>query len=351
MDFKNINITSTALIHFLTDNSQCYVRIKNIATGLYLYCAQSANQDATEKMVGSVTINNVSATEKIVGCATEKIVGSATGSVIILKPFYKLSMIGMTVQHNDTQIFAPVANSSLISSHNKTDKHYFYLMGTLTETYICSSTTELNRYGERGRFLYMTDDGYVHSDGDISIGSAVWQIEKINAPIVNTDVRVDYNKLHTAIVKESKRNTDSLFQTSVKQFSLHNVGCKKYLDVSIENDISYQNKLIGTDEKTKFIIRLVPNETYVYISFYLNNKIINVYTLPKSSDAYLGAPECNWAKFYLIRRNNYYMFQCIHREADIYGNYGRYLCMCSDNGYYISSNGCETDEMSMWELK
>jgi hypothetical protein len=197
----------------------------------------------------------------------------------------------------------------------------------------------------------MTENGYVHSDGDISIGSSVWKIEKLNSCTSNIDVRMDYEKLYLNIAKESLRNTETLFQSTVRHFSLYNIGCKKYLDVSIEIDVVYENKLIGTDEKTGFIIRPIVNESCVYLTYYLDGKTINVFTLPRNNNVFIGAPECDWAKFYLIRRNNYYLFQCFHRESDINGNYGRYLCMRFDNEFKIESDGCESNEMSKWNIK
>jgi hypothetical protein len=206
-------------------------------------------------------------------------------------------------------------------------------------------------FGEKGRYMYMTDSGYIHSDGDISIGSSVWKIEKLNLHTLNTDTRADYEKLHLNIMKESKRNTETLFQNTVKQFSLYNIGFKKYCGVAIENNTSYENTLIGTDDKIKFIIRPIVDGNCVYISYYLNGRMMNIFTIPRNKEAYVGAPECDWAKFYLIRRNNYYMFQCFHRESDINGNYGRYLCMRLNGELKIESNGCEADDISKWNIK
>jgi hypothetical protein len=68
----------------------------------------------------------------------------------------------------------------------------------------------------------------------------------------------------------------------------------------------------------------------------------------------MGAPDCNWAKFYIIKRKNNYLFQCFHRESDPYGGNGRYLCMIQEDEtidkFIVLSNGSIDEKKSMWNL-
>lgn len=377
---ETIETSSASLIHFITNGSQCYVKIKNVKTGLYLRINQIVNANdcvsTCEYSTNSLSIDQNMMTAII---KEPSIVGNIDGSILVIHPSYIVSQLYITIptnlnkicddymyasQNNVTEsqdcnsiptelnIVATKDSSILKIALNRTDDAYFKLNGTLSETFICMCQDEPNMFGEKGRYLYMSDDGYVHSDGDPSIESSIWKIEKINSYVPMNDIRTDYEKQFLDTIKESRRNLDLLFPNIIKYFTFYNVGCGKYLNISIENENSYENKLYGDNEKIKFIIRPILNENCVYISYYLCGRFANIYTIPKSDVVYIGAPDCNWAKFYIVRRNNYYMFQCFHREADINGNYGKYLCMSNcDNNIIVASNGCEFDDTSRWEIK
>ena len=48
-------------------------------------------------------------------------------------------------------------------------------------------------FGEKGRYLYISDNNHIKVDGDISLSSASWKIEKLNEHIISQDIRVNYN--------------------------------------------------------------------------------------------------------------------------------------------------------------
>lgn len=354
----DIEIKSKALIHFITNDEPCYVRIRNISTGLYIHLENNESNYVPKYMDYG---NPVLVKKK------NAIIGDPDGSIIIIRQSYTLSHACMSIYNitrgDDgqpiTKNIAFTNDLSMLSISPFNDANsQFYFMGTLDELYICPNTDELNMFGEKRRYLYMSDDGYVHSDGDPSINSSLWKIEKLNTSILKQDIRTDYKKQFCDILKESKRNIDFLFPSTMKYFTFQNVGCKKNLCVSLKQNmtstktlVDYDSGLIGRDESTNFVIRAIPNENCVYISHYLSGTYLNIYTIPKMDDVFVGAPDCNWAKFYVIKKKNYYLFQCFHREADINGNYGRYLCMMGDDVNKVVANGCENDEKSMWLLK
>lgn len=343
---KKQQIVSMSLIHFLTNGSDCYIKLKNIATGLYLYIdIINSDSNTLEKSA----------------------IGNDNGSLLILSPTYMLSkccfIIPANINTNKTTRFYLTAthDSALLKkTGERTNDSFFYLQrnnfsNDNNSFYICAYQSDTNMFGEQGRYLYMSDDGTIYVNGDPSISSALWKIEKINEQQIIKDVRTDCDKLFDDVVKESKHNLTLLFPDITKYFNVFNVGCKKYLNISIVNEISGENELFGDDTKMNLILRPIPSENCVYISHYVNRVFMNIYTIPDSIDVYAGAPDCNWAKFYIIKRNNQYLFQCFHRESDINGNYGRYLCMkkihINDNDKYeIFANGsCDEDE-SKWTL-
>lgn len=376
-----IDTESASLIHFITNGSQCYVKIKNIKTGLYLRINQIINADDFMTLTTRYSANSSCMDQNMITAIIKEpfVVGNNDGSILLFHPSHTISQSYITIPTNLNKIcddYVYTTQNNINNAHdcnavptelniittkdssmlkvalNRTEDAYFELCGTLLETYIRTCHDELNMFGEKGRYLYMSDDGYVHTNGDPSIESSVWKIEKINAAIQVNDIRTDYEKLFQDTIKESRRNLDILFPNTLKYFTLYNIGCGKYLNISIESETSYKNKLFGDDGKTKFVIRPISNENCTYISYNLTGKFANIYTIPKTDMVYAGAPECNWAKFYVIRRNNYYMFQCFHREADMYGNYGKYLCMNKcDNNISVSSNGSEFDDASRWDIK
>jgi hypothetical protein len=331
-------IQSMSLIHFLTNQIECYVRIKNIVTGKYLHIDTSPHEPNTIE---------------------KKVIGNGDGTIIILKPSYLLSKCYFIVISNvnselHTKYYLTATHDSAIikKTIDKCNDSLFYLDGTLDETYICANQIDKNMYGEIGRYLYMTDEDAVYVNGDQSIGASLWKIEKINGYQMFNDIRTDYKEKYDLVEKESKKNMNIMFSSIVKYFTIFNVENNIYLNVSLNKNKTFKRELFGYHEKMNFMIRPVPNENCIYISHYIGGKYVNLYTLPNSLEVYAGAPDCHWAKFYIIKSGNYYLFQCFHKETDKNGNYGRYLCMRNtiQDKYEIMGDGCFNEECSKWML-
>ena len=364
MDDKRMLNRSTILIHFITNSVKCYVKIRNIKTGLYMKINRLSNTseylNADNNIINAVNFSTI---------GDPTIIGDNDGTVLILNPTYINSQTHITIADNgniyddyNTQgnidigsgcselNLTTLKNSSILKVSSAKDiETMFKLNGTLDETYICSCSDMENMFGGYGRYLYMTDDGYIHSDGDPSIDSSKWQIEKINSYIPRVDIRTDYEKQYIDVVKESKKNVDILFPNMLKYFTFQNVAHDKYMCISLDLGNIYENELYGDDEKMKFIIRPCLLDNCVYISYYCNGTMMNVYNIPNRSNVHIGAPECDWAKFYIIRRNNHYMFQIFDRVADSHGHIGKYLRM--DVNKNILSDGCEYDDDAKWDIK
>lgn len=336
------NLLSSALINFITNGKPCYVKIRNIATGLYLRI--------------NIPINSFTEIERPVHV-------EQCGSIIIMSPTYAYSLVTFSVPTNlnypdSTQeerirnIFVMSSPDSILlkKSEIQNNDTKFYLSGTLEELYICSSHQTKNMFNEDGRYLYATDECVVHVDGDRSIHTSVWRIEKLNEKSPLIDVRQDYKSIYDDINRASERNLTSLFPNFIKYFSIYNIKYKKYLGVAIGEEKSYLNRLTGTNDNTKFVLRKNPDENYIYISYCLNDRCMNILTFPKviSTEAFIGAPDSLWSKFYVIKKNNDYLFQCFHRDTDDYGNIGRFLRMTEDNK--IDTLGNDNDDASKWKI-
>jgi hypothetical protein len=328
-------IKSMSLIHFLTNQTECYIKLKNLTTGLYL------NIDILEK--------NNEFLEK-------KACGKKEGTILILTPTYLLSKcyfkihipINLDVQKNF--YLTSTHDSAIIKkTYEKMNDNLFYLDGTIDKTYIIANQNDKNMFGENGRYVYMTDDGMIYVNGDQSINSSLWKIEKINEYKKYNDSRTDYKMKYDIVEKESKRNMNTLFSQIIKYFTFFNVKSKKYLNISINNEQTFEYKLFSSNEKMNFTIRPVPNENCVYISYYIRGKYVNIYVIPQTSEVLAGAPDCDWAKFYIIKKNNYYLFQSYHKECDINGEFGKYLCMKEENNEIkIMCDGCVCDDLTKW---
>lgn len=332
-------INSMSLIHFLTNQEECYIKIRNIATGKYMFIdtAQQTHNTIERKLVG---MNN--------------------GTIIIMKPTHLLSKCNLIVLSNvntdeQTKYYLTSTHDSAIiqKTVKKCDDSFFYLDGTPDEIYICANQNDKNMYGEDGRYLYMTDENLIYVNGCRNINSSSWKIEKINGYRIFDDVRIDYKGIHEMLERESGRNMGAIFLNTVKYFTILSTKNKMYLNVSLNKCGTFKCDLFGCNEKMCFMMRPVQNENCVYISHYIGGKYINLYTIPNSSEVYAGAPDCHWAKFYIKKCGDDYLFQCFHRESDKYGNYGRCLCMKkSDDGKYkICGDGSCSEETSKWRLE
>ena len=124
---------------------------------------------------------------------------------------------------------------------------------------------------------------------------------------------------------------------------------RKYLIPTINSTILYDNTLIQGEEKVGFLLRPQISENSFYLSYYINNIFLNVYVIPKDNNVYIGNIEVDWAQIYIIKKENTYLFQCYHREADKNGHYGRYISVDKETGT-IRSDGCEGSKYSQWEI-
>ena len=335
MDHKKL-IRSASLIHFITNQTECYIKIKNIITNEYLYI------DTTKQLENEIE---------------KKAIGTKDGTIFILKPTYTISkcIFSLLPNQDDTKekyyLMATHDSAIIEKTNNEMNDIYFYLDGTIDKTYICACQNDKNMYGENGRYLYMTENNNIFCNGDPSISSSLWRIEKLNEYQLCKDVRADYENEYNVIDKESKKNINMLFSNVINYFTIFNEQSKLFLNISLNRENSFEHELFGYHEKMNFMLRPVPNENCVYISYYYRNKYINLFTLPKCSEVYAGAPDCDWAKFYIVKKNNQYLFQIFHKESDQNGNYGKFLCMKNENDkYIICCDGCCNGDNTKWSL-
>jgi hypothetical protein len=365
----DILIESASHIHFLTNGQNTYVKLRNVVTNTYIDIIESY-----EELVNDVIVcDDIGAFVKITPCydlskmyiivctpnkmyIDEQVTGSGVEGLSVLGS--TTSIITRNSSMTETYLSAKDNGSVIKNNGNKTVDSMFMLERYKDGFYIKTTNTTPNIYGEEGRYLYVTDDMCVHVDGDKSISTALWTFEKINDIKTIPDIRTDYKKELEKIL--SLKNVRQLCKKIFKYFTIKNQKYNKYMTAfthSIEQPT--QNGVLGSSQITQFVIRPIQSENNisncVYISYYINGTCYNVYTLPRNKNVYLGAPDCNWAKFYIIEKsNNTYMFQVFHRECDDDGNYGRYLCMKPQNDegdeFSIMSNGSESDNCSLWVL-
>lgn len=325
---KIFSVTSASLIHFITNGSPCYVKIKNINTGLYI----------------SIVNNNI--------------IGSNCGSILLVKPCYETHKMMISIpEHIDEVTHEKLYEHNIIALSNNSIPRvgtcrnrdtYFCLCGNINEVCIRSCDDNLNMYGEIGRYMYMSDDGSVHVDGDANMRTSAWILERLNSNKEYIDVRSDYKTEHESLINDAKRGFSSLFTSINKYFTICNVATNKFLNISFGTCDLFHN-IIGSNDKAKFIIRPVDNEKCVFISYYFNEKFVNIYTIPRTNDVYIGSPDCNWAKFYVVKNKNNYMFRCYCDETNNIGKYGKYLCMHSDDIVYF--DGSNDEPNSLWNIK
>jgi hypothetical protein len=139
---------------------QCYVRIKNVSSGQYLHVQLLDNNKYL-------------------------IDGNESGSIFVLIPVHTKDKIYFSLlnseQNTNTQFLNIVLHNTLLNvTTEKTNDSLFCLSGTINETYIYSCSDMLNMFGEKGRYLYESDDGMIHTDGDQSINASLWSFDLLN---------------------------------------------------------------------------------------------------------------------------------------------------------------------------
>jgi len=368
------NIISSSLIHFLTNGISKYVRIKNIKTNKYLYVYDNKKHDDVNVFVPyAKNINKIFV----------KITGNISGTIFNIIPSHNHKNISIMFKNDiisedtfkqltdveqknngqqDKCMYMSLDNTLLYVDHNENTElgitrnrgknTLFYLGGSMENVKICLNFDEKNLYGGNGRYLYMTQDGHIHTDGDCMTEETNWIFELINAECNEIDIRDDYKKVNSDIKKNVKMNIENIFPSILKLFTIVNVKYKKYLNISINSENITQNRIFGSDNEQKFIIQPDIIESCVYISYYDRYKLFNIFVIPFSKDIYVGSPKCNWAKFSIIKKNNYYMFMCNKLSMDTNGKYGVYLSMTyNDDKFSINSNGGVDEDNSMWIVK
>lgn len=324
----NKTIEAKSLLHFITNDRPQYIRIKNLTMQKYLYIGE----------------NNA-------------IYGNDEGTILIITPTYQKEYLTLKCAHNELFLNTnvgitglSVATFQITSGNNK--EILFYVIGNLNCLYIGNLDETPNIFGAKGRFLYMSEDGTIHTDGDRSIMTSQWVIEKINDVNKPREIRTDYYQLFDNINKESAKNISNFFNNMTRMYTIQNVKSSTYMNVSLEDVSANVGSVISTTMPNKFNIRPSYTDNTIYISYIVDNQYYNLYTIPNDDGIYMGAPDCDWAKFYLVKKNNYYLLQTFHRESDIYGSYGRYICI-SEVGdiecQNLKSNGTTTD-ISMWKI-
>lgn len=362
-------IDSTAYIYFITHGNPTYVKLKNVTMKTYLCVIDQPEYN--DQIMMCCSIYN----DKPIPSQLNQL-DIKLDLIKIIQPWYistakyPLSHFCM-VLHSSNKYLRAMNNLSLLKlSDDKNDEVMFTLEKTNLGYYIKTTNTSANIYGDAGRYLYVTADGCVHVDGDKSIQTSLWSFEKINEPKKNIDTRSDYEKDIKKL--ECVKKTQSIFKNMMKFYTIQNVFFNVYMTTYINSNESYntesrpisdttihlsQNKLMGTNDPTFFIITPIFLSNYVYISYnpmtsISDNLYFNLFTFPRNPEVYVGAPNCDWAKFYMIDKgNNTFMFQVFHKESDDDGNFGRYLCMREINDELkIMSNGKESEACSCWKI-
>lgn len=343
----DLQIESCSAIHFLTNDNPCFVKIKNTSTGFYMH-VQNPTSDKID----------------------QTIIGNPTGSIFIIKPSHDHHRMNIELATNIKNIkgtngwyiFTSPESCSLKGAGNCSIDAQFYLIRYNNTYYIKTQHDSLNMFGNSGRYLYMTtehstiieqniinDCQNIYCDGDISMDGCLWKIEKLNNPSPLMELRCDYVQLFNELKFMSKRSIKQLFAGTIKTVAIKNVKCNKYMATNIVNIGEFNDTFRGDSDKMNFIIRSDDDFECVYISILNKNDYINVYTIPFSNKVFIGAPNCKWAKFYMTMINNDYTFQCVHRECNNTGNYGRYLRMDPTTDI-ITSDG-SMDDAIFWTLE
>jgi len=339
MNSQYINDESASHIHFITNGVPTYVRIKNVANNTYL---------------------NVIEPDDI--SFDQTIICDDVGIFFQIMPSYNPAQFHLRLYTqvknncgaNGWYLFTLPDSSLMKGAGKKDNKSTFILEKGTIGYYIRTLCTTANIYGDAGRYIYTTEDTCVHVDGDRSMSSAIWDFEKVNERELIKDVRTDYDTEFKQVM--NTRVLSQLFKQTLKYVTIYNKAYNKIMSVYFNSPIyPTRNGVFGGDENTSFVVRPNMIDNSIYISYYASNVCYNLYTLPRNSKAYFGAPDCNWSKFYLIGKgNNVYMFQVFHRETDENGNYGRYLCMRPDNidntKYRICADGSADEECSHWTI-
>lgn len=351
---KDLMIESGSAIHFITNGNPCYVRIRNLLTGLYLDVQDINKSDPA-------------------------IIGSTYGSVFIIKPSYLYFRMNICLvtniknNNNNNNWFIGTSSDSCMLKCFDTNliDSQFYLVRCGKSYRIRCCYEASNLVGNIGKFLYMSRpldpiidkqpvnkivinkninlyNPTIYCDGDITTDGSTWKIEKLNTLINPTEIRNDHYQNFMEIINISHTNVSHLFPNKIKKVFIKNIKYGKYLNTNIINVGDINDTVRGDDDSMTFILRPDNDDKCVYISVQNNDDYINLYTLPQSNSIYIGAPDCNWSKFYVNKVRDGYTFQCYHRECNRNGGYGRFLRMIEEN-FNVISDGTLDDDI-VWNV-
>jgi len=362
-------IKSISLAHFITNDNPKYAKIKNIKTNKYLYvldCKRIANthDDYIFTPYQNCNINPI------------KIIGDNVGSIFCIEFNFnkkgvnlsfdtsiltqetcneilqceKTDRVDMIDDGKKLYLCKMIDNTNLHVTSIKSKSSVLFLDGNTKRLKMCSNFDEKNMYGEIGQYMFMSDDGSVHIDGDRDSEYSEWIFELINIDRTILDVRNDYVDVIERTMRDAKKSIVSIFPNVLKFFTLFNIECKQYLNIPIVNDDVFNEHVFGSNNKQLLVIQPDLENSCIYLSCFDGIRLRCLFTIPHSSDVYINAPKCDWAKFYIIKHNEYYIFRCNQTETDHCGNFGKYLCMCIDDNkdYIVRSDGSANDAKSKW---
>lgn len=344
---KYMNIYSASLINFIfnrTIDNNIYAKIKNISTRLYITIIDKSITDESviddEQIKKSYLYNQK--TEK-----KNKLLGNFDGTIFCIRTTRDIDKIIIDENKNYLAYNDDISAKLKISNNENLQNMCvsFGLCGDINSVYI-KTNDKKNMFGEDGRFMYMSTNGEIFTDGSMKMDEAQWCFEIINQTDIIKNIRCDYVKQINEVNIESTRNISNMFYN--RKFYLKNVGTNKFMNINFDkiNNYGSIHNLYGDNEKTPITIRPDLMDNTVYLSFMIDKIYKNIYTIQNDNNVLFGAPVCNWAKFYLIKKDNYYMLMCYGNECDRNGNYGKYLCMTDDLN--IKSNGNFNENNSLW---
>lgn len=316
-------VEAESQLFFITDGQECYVKIKNAITNNHIALKNN------ELICDDICDNFIFAIKPNI------YTGNFTISPInFMEHCHGTQYNYYVISNKDVSKMMCVCEMNVKEQEDK----LFLLEKINNKLYIYSTHITPNRYGETGRYLYESGEHEILCDGDKSILTSEWIIEKVNTNIQINDIRSDYETLNKDLLLDTKISIKKIFPTPFKFFLIKKTHCDKYLDVSVGHDYTSQNFLVGSNNSTGFAIRPIIGTTKIYISYQFSD-LMNVYALPNDPHVYLGAPDCLIAQFYLIQYKGHIVFRTCLNEIDEYGNYGKYLNMIKTGDKYVVTFG------------
>lgn len=313
------DIQSIGLINHITNGNKIYVKLRNTSTGLY------------------VTINETNQT----------VFGSSDGAIFMIEPHYLLSKMYICTPDKKIYMTSTTTSAELSLSSTRNNMAPYTLTGNIGNLFIQSNYIYKSIYNEDLSYLCMSDSGSIFTNGSIKSNNSIWSIDKINDDSIITTIRYDYQQLFELLNTNAKKIASTIFFKTNKVVNIRNVKTNKYLNISLNNVLSYDNKIVVGDNIGNFNFMI--NDKYVNIIMSIDTVTMHVNTIPHDTLTYISILNTNWSKFYILQKETHYLIRCIHEESSYNGTYGRYLCVSTDG--LVLSNGSDSDENSLWDLE